>query len=105
MAKQKEEELKSGDFIIEDIPMVQGSISLEDIGEESSFSPEPSIFREPIRKESNYNTGGNIPSCLRNERVIVKHVPKETGMVTNPKHILYGGLAENSYKGYTVPQL
>nr|DAU83986.1 MAG TPA: hypothetical protein [Crassvirales sp.] len=26
-------------------------------------------------------------------------------MVTNPKHILYGGMAENAVKYFTVPQL
>ena len=35
-------------------------------------------------------------NILRNERVIVRHIPKETGMVTNPKHVLYGGMAEGA---------
>ena len=44
-------------------------------------------------------------SCLRNERIIVRHVPKEGGLVTNPKHILYGGMAENAVRYFTVPIL
>ena len=45
-----------------------------------------------------------ITSCLRNERVIVRHIPKMNGMVTNPNHILYGGMAENATKTLTVPR-
>lgn len=44
-------------------------------------------------------------SCLRNERVLVRHIPKESGMITNPKHILYGGMAENAVRYFTVPKL
>ena len=46
-----------------------------------------------------------IVNCLRNERVIVKHVPKETGIVRDPKHILYGGMAEGAVRWLTVPRL
>ena len=46
-----------------------------------------------------------IINCLRNERVIVRHIPKLGGMVTNPKHILYGGMADNAVKTFTVPRL
>ena len=44
-------------------------------------------------------------NCLQNERVIVKHVPKESGMIRDPKHILYGGMAENAVRWFTVPKL
>ena len=44
-------------------------------------------------------------SCLRNERVIVRFVPKQSGIVTNPKHILYGGMAEGAVRKFTVPKL
>ena len=46
-----------------------------------------------------------IVNCLKNEKIIVKHVPKETGMVRDPKHILYGGMAESAVKWFTVPRL
>ena len=46
-----------------------------------------------------------VESCLRNERVIIRHVPKEGGLVTNPKHILYGGMAESAVRYFTVPIL
>jgi len=44
-------------------------------------------------------------SCLKNEIVNVKFLPRETGMVSNPKHIFYGGMAENAIKYFTVPIL
>lgn len=43
-----------------------------------------------------------LQSCLRNERVIVRFVPRET-RITNPKHILYGGMSEGAVRYYTVP--
>lgn len=44
-------------------------------------------------------------SCLRNERVIVRFVPKQSGIVTNPKHVLYGGMAEGAVRKFTTPKL
>lgn len=44
-------------------------------------------------------------NCLRNERIIVRHIKKETGMVTNPKHVLYGGMADNATRTFVVPRL
>lgn len=44
-------------------------------------------------------------NCLRNERVIIRHIPKARGLVTNPKHVLYGGMAENAVRIFTVPRL
>ena len=44
-------------------------------------------------------------NILRNERIIVRHIPKEGGMVTNPKHILYGGMAETASRTFVVPRL
>lgn len=44
-----------------------------------------------------------LKNCLRNERILVRFVPKEDSNITNPKHILYGGMAEGAVKYYTVP--
>lgn len=57
------------------------------------------------RQSKNYNINKEYKSCLRNERIIVRYVPKESGLVTNPKHILYGGMAENAVRFFTVPIL
>lgn len=42
---------------------------------------------------------------LRNERVIVKHVPKESRLIHNSKHINYGGMSEEASRWFTVPLL
>lgn len=44
-------------------------------------------------------------SCLRNEKICVRYVPRQSHMVTDPKHILYGGMAEDAIKTFVVPKL
>lgn len=44
-------------------------------------------------------------NCLREERVIVRHIPRQSNMVQNPKHVLYGGMAENAIRVFVVPRL
>ena len=44
-------------------------------------------------------------NCLRNERVVVKFVNNEKGLISDPKHILYGGMAESAVRYFTVPKL
>lgn len=44
-------------------------------------------------------------SCLRNEKICVRFVPRQSHMVTDPRHILYGGMAEDAVKTYVVPKL
>ena len=43
-------------------------------------------------------------SPLRNERVIIRRLLKE-GKITNPKHVLYGGMAVGAFHTFTVPML
>lgn len=44
-------------------------------------------------------------NCLRKERVIVRHINRPSTMVTNPKHVLFGGMAENAIRVFVVPKL
>ncbi len=46
-----------------------------------------------------------LVNCLRNERIIVRHIPRQSNMVQNPKHVLYGGMAENAIRVFVVPRL
>ena len=46
-----------------------------------------------------------LVNVLRNEIITVRHIPKEGGMVTNPKHILFGGMAEGATRTFVVPRL
>lgn len=46
-----------------------------------------------------------IVSCLRNERITIRHIPRPSNMVQNPKHVLYGGMAETAIRVFVVPKL
>lgn len=51
-------------------------------------------------------TDSTMISCLSDERVEVRFLPKENSMAgNNPKHVLYGGMAETSTRTFVVPQL
>ena len=43
-------------------------------------------------------------SCLRNIRIEARFIPK-VGRITDPRHVLYGGMAEDAIRTYTVPML
>lgn len=44
-------------------------------------------------------------NCLRNEKIIVRYIPHPSLMVQNPKHVLYGGMAEKATRSFVVPRL
>ena len=46
-----------------------------------------------------------LNNCLRKEKVCIRFVPRQSHMVTDPKHILYGGMAEDAVKTFVVPKL
>lgn len=48
---------------------------------------------------------GDIINCLRNEKVIVRFVPRPYMNIQNTKHVLYGGLAEGATVTFVVPRL
>jgi len=77
-----------------DMPMEQVELAKE----------EPKETRVSKRMKA-VGPSDEVVSCLRNERVIVRFVPKPTAMVQNPKHILYGGMAETATRTFVVPRL
>lgn len=47
-----------------------------------------------------------LENCLRNEIVIVKHLPKENSLAgNNPKHVLSEGMADSAYRELMCPVL
>lgn len=46
-----------------------------------------------------------IVNPLRNERITIHRVPKENGMIKDPKHIAYGGMIDGAVRWFTVPVL
>lgn len=65
-----------------------------------------SVMETPIQSVQKEEKETDEPiNCLRNERVEVRFVPKDTAMVTDPKHVLYGGMADTATRTYVVPRL
>lgn len=59
-----------------------------------------------VERKEKYDTNKTVvPSCLTNKKIIVRFLPKSTALVSNTKHVLYGGLAENAFREYVVPKL
>lgn len=67
----------------------------------------PKNVKEQEVTEPSHTVDTNIGepvSCLRNEKVIVRFIPRPSSMVQNPKHVLYGGMAENAIRAFVVPR-
>lgn len=58
--------------------------------------------KEPV--EEKVSLSSEPVNCLRNEKVIVRFIPRPSSMVQNPKHVLYGGMAENAIRAFVVPR-
>jgi hypothetical protein len=46
-----------------------------------------------------------MKNCLRNERVIVRKLPKRTNLVQDSNHVMGDGMHENAFYIYCVPKL
>lgn len=98
MTKQKMEEkvvYEKPDFEIDETPVETVSLPEVERGIPATKETEKNSVKSPE----------TIVNCLRNERIIIRHIPKESGMITNPKHILFGGMAENAVRTFVVPRL
>lgn len=68
--------------------------------------PREELQVQPMQDAVKVNVSrAKLINCLRNERIIVKHIDKQTGLIKDPKHVLYGGMAETAKRTYTVPIL
>ena len=95
MGRKKVEETAMENIIIDD--------SIEDVPmQEIKKNVKPAVTEMPQVK--NYANDEPV-NCLRDEKVIVRFVPRPTSMVQNPKHILYGGMADSAKRSYVVPRL
>lgn len=102
MAREKMEEkveYEVPEFDIDDSAVQE--MPLQEVTKEESKVKPTRVSKKPVAEEKEETP----VNCLRNERIIVRHIPKEGGMVTNPKHILYGGMAENATRTFVVPKL
>lgn len=97
--KTKKMEETSFDLDMEEINASdEVATKIVDKAEQKTEAP---VKRKPVKKEDD----SEVVSCLRNERVIVRHINKQTGLITNPNHVLYGGMANTAVRYFTVPLL
>lgn len=90
--------VKQTDFELDD----SAQVDLKEVKVTPQQNFESNNVEEQVRVvKSNSNT----VSCLRNERVIVRHIFKQSGLFDNPKHVFAGGMAENATKTYCVPRM
>ena len=99
MAEKKMEE--KVDYTAPDFDIDSTETLLQEVPKEEA------IVKGPKRTQKNIETSEDVlVSCLRNERIIVRHVPKLTGIWgNNPKHVLSGGMAESAVRTFVVPRL
>lgn len=99
MATTKTKEENKGTFV----PPVVDSSEFDEIEVPTNRKNEEA----PQRKSAVRHISGEKPliNCLRNERVIIRFIPRQRGMVSDPKHVAYGGMMENAKRIFTVPLL
>lgn len=93
MGKKRVEEK----FVIDD--------TMEDFGKTILKSPEAVTEKKVEDRKAPALENDEPVNCLRNERVIIRFIPRPTAMVQNPRHILYGGMAENATRSFVVPRM
>lgn len=89
------EEKAALDFDIDNVELPMKEVVKEVIPEKPKKSHR--IIEEPTK---------STVSCLRNEKIIVRYIPKLSGIWgNNPKHVLAGGMAEGASRTFVVPRL
>lgn len=57
--------------------------------------------QEPVHQVK-HTEPKQLINCLRNERIIVRFVPKKSG-IQDKRHVLYGGMAQNAVREFVTP--
>lgn len=100
-------------FLIGDFKMEELTIDTEALEEaKKTKRGNPNFLKKEAKMEdikSNISTKEKeepeeLVNCLRNERIIVRYIPRQKGNITNPKHLLYGGMAEGATRTFVVPK-
>jgi hypothetical protein len=52
--------------------------------------------------KDNGTMGKETVSCLKNQTVKVRFINKNSGFITDPTHVLYGGMSQTAKRRYTV---
>lgn len=95
-----------GDFNMEDKMMIDSAELTEETPVQvEKKNKQTRTAEQPRTRRSSEEAEQVLVSCLRNEKVTVKFIPKEKTGLTDPRHPYYGGLADNATITYTVPML
>jgi hypothetical protein len=85
-----------------------GEVNLDEIQQEMpkmEYAPKPLYEESPMERGQRTASNSGLESCLRNERIIVRRLPKRTGLVSDSNHILGDGMHDNAYRMLSVPKL
>lgn len=91
----------------------EATVNIADLQIDDSYTPPmyevPKNVTEKPEKEveivEDRPKSKELINCLRNEKIIVRHLNRHNPLVRDPKHVLYGGLAETATRTYVVPLL
>lgn len=96
MANKRVEKELQGDSI---------DLDLDSTNEETIRTLIPSEPSESEVINNNKKEDKSYINPLRKEIIIVKYIPKQNSNITNPKHVLFGGIAEGATRTFVVPRL
>lgn len=89
------------DYTVPDFDIDNTETPLQEVPKEEATVKSPKKTQSKVEIDES-----TLVSCLRNEKIIVRRVPKLTGMWgNNPKHVLSGGMAEGVVRTFVVPRL
>lgn len=71
----------------------------------SQFAESEPTYNRQAKKPTAKANENELISCLKREKVIVRYINKPNANITNPRHVLYGGMAESAVRSFTVPML
>ena len=85
-----------------------GEVNLAEIQQEHLVEipkKEPEYEESPYERGMREMSNSSYKNCLRNETVIVRRLPKRTGLVKDPNHIMGDGMHNSAYRMFSVPKL
>lgn len=93
MKKKEDINLDMDAIMADDTPIINNV-------EEVKVNESPKEYRSSTTLD-----GKPLINCLSKTRIIVRHIPKQTALVQDKRHVLSDGMAEDSIRYFTVPML
>ena len=90
-----------GNFDVDEINL--DAVSAEP--EKVVYTPDNSYEEHPYVRGKRAVEESGIVNCLRNEKVIVRKLPRRTGLVKDSNHVLGDGMHDDAFRVFCVPKL